>query len=251
MRPFTYTRAQDVAGAVALATRETGSKFLGGGTNLLDLMKMGVEQPAHLVDITRLPLAGIEEKPDGLRIGAMARNSDVAAHPLIVRRYPLLSEALLAGASPQIRNMATVGGNLLQRTRCYYFYDPSYKECNKRVPGSGCAAIAGYNRNHAILGTSEHCIATHPSDMAVALTALDARVVVAGRQGERSVPITAFYRLPGDTPQIETEAGRNDHGRGYSDASRWRSFALCQGAGPELIRVCAGFGRGAGRYWAG
>lgn len=205
MIPFTYSRATDVADAVALASREPGSKFLGGGTNLVDLMKMGVEHPAHLIDITRLPLATVEETPDGMRIGAMARNSDVAANPLVLRRYPLLSQALLSGASPQIRNMATVGGNLLQRTRCFYFYDPTYRECNKRVPGSGCAALHGYNRIHGILGTSDHCIATHPSDMAVALTALNARIVVHGPQRERTIPITSFYRLPGDTPQIEND----------------------------------------------
>jgi len=204
MRPFAYSSPGDVAEAIA-SGGETGAKFLGGGTNLLDLMKMGVENPAHLIAIGRLPLAGIEEKADGIRIGAMAKNSEVAAHPLVAQRYPLLSQALLSGASPQIRNMATVGGNLLQRTRCFYFYDPSYKECNKRSPGSGCAAIHGYNRIHAILGASDRCIATNPSDMAVALTALDARIIVRGAQRERSIPIHAFYRLPGDTPEIENE----------------------------------------------
>jgi xanthine dehydrogenase YagS FAD-binding subunit len=212
MRPFSYSLATDVSSALELSSREAGAKFLGGGTNLVDLMKMGVEHPSHLVDITRLPMSGIEEKPDGIRIGAMARNSTVAAHPLITQRYPLLSQALLSGASPQVRNMATIGGNLLQRTRCYYFYDPSYAECNKRVPGSGCAAIGGLNRIHAILGTSEHCIATHPSDMAVALVALDARIVIAspGAQRERIVPIGAFYKLPGNTPQIENELKRGE-----------------------------------------
>jgi xanthine dehydrogenase YagS FAD-binding subunit len=205
MRPFTYLRPHEAADAVAQVSRESGAKFLGGGTNLLDLMKMGVEHPAHLVDITRLPFGGIEEKAGGLRIGAMAKNSEVAANPIVLSRYAVLSEALLSGASPQVRNMATVGGNLLQRTRCYYFYDPTYKECNKRAPGSGCAAIQGYNRMHAILGASDHCIATHPSDMAVALTALDARIAIQGPQHERTVPITAFYRLPGDKPEIETE----------------------------------------------
>jgi xanthine dehydrogenase YagS FAD-binding subunit len=204
MKPFTYSRPADVSGALS-ATGQTGTKFLGGGTNLLDLMKMGVEHPAHLVDICRLPLNAVEEKAGGIRIGAMARNSDVASHALIRQRYPLLSQALLSGASPQIRNMATIGGNLLQRTRCYYFYDSTYAECNKRVPGSGCAAIHGYNRIHAILGASEHCIATHPSDMAVALSALDAHVVVQSSRGERSIPIDTFYRLPGATPEIETD----------------------------------------------
>jgi xanthine dehydrogenase YagS FAD-binding subunit len=205
MRPFAYSRPADVAGAVSLGSRQAGAKFLGGGTNLVDLMKMGVEHPEHLIDISRLPLTGIEERAGGIRIGAMARNSEVAAHPLVMQRFAVLSEALLSGASPQIRNMATVGGNLLQRTRCFYFYDPSYKECNKRAPGSGCAAIHGFNRIHAILGASDRCIATHPSDMAVALTALEARIVISGAHGERTVPIGAFYRLPGETPQIETD----------------------------------------------
>ena len=164
---------------------------------------MGVEHPAHLIDITRLPLTQIEEHGGGVRIGALTRNSEVAAHPLIVQKYPVLSQAILAGASPQLRNMATTGGNLLQRTRCFYFYDPTYTECNKRVPGSGCAAMQGYNRIHAILGGSDHCIATYPGDMAVALTALGARVVIRGSQGERTTPIDVFYRLPGNTPQIE------------------------------------------------
>ena len=180
------------------------AKFLGGGTNLVDLMKTGAEKPAQLIDITRLPLNTIEEHQGGVRIGALVKNSDAAHHDLIRLRYPVLSQALLLGASAQLRNMATMGGNLLQRTRCYYFYDASYAECNKRNPGSGCAAIHGVNRIHAILGTSEHCIATHPSDMAVALTALDAVVQVKGPKGERSVALQDFYRLPGSTPQIET-----------------------------------------------
>jgi xanthine dehydrogenase YagS FAD-binding subunit len=205
MRPFTYSRANDITDAIALANHQPESKFLGGGTNLVDLMKMGVENPAHLVDVTRLPLTQIEERAGVLRIGAMVRNNEVAEHPLIRQRYSVLSKAILAGASPQIRNMATTGGNLLQRTRCFYFYDPSYAECNKRVPGSGCAALHGYNRIHAILGGSDHCIATYPGDMAVALTALDARVVVRGAHGERSIPIQTFYKLPGTTPHIETD----------------------------------------------
>ncbi len=203
MRPFTYTRAAAVSDAVS-AIREPESKFLGGGTNLIDLMKMGVERPAHLVDITRVPLTDVAEHQGGVRIGAMARNSDVAAHPLIRRRYPVLSEALLAGASPQLRNMATMGGNLMQRTRCYYFYDPSYNECNKRKPGSGCAALHGYNRIHAILGASPYCIATHPSDMCVALAALEAVIQVSSPRGERAIPIAAFHRLPGTTPHLDT-----------------------------------------------
>ena len=210
MRPFGYSRPTQVAEAIAQERRQPETKFLGGGTNLVDLMKMGVEQPAHLVDITRLPLAQIQEHPNGIRIGALARNSEVAAHPLILQKHPVLSQAILAGASPQIRNMATTGGNLLQRTRCFYFYDPSYTECNKRVPGSGCAAIQGYNRIHAILGGSEQCIATYPGDMAVALTALNARVVVTGPQGERTIPIDEFYRLPGNTPHIEHDLKRDE-----------------------------------------
>ena len=204
MRPFAYTRSASVADAISAIDGARDAKFLGGGTNLVDLMKMGVEQPAQLIDITRLPLSKIEERANGIRIGATALNRDVASHPLIRARYTVLAEAILSGASPQIRNMATNGGNLLQRTRCFYFYDPTYAECNKRVPGSGCAAIHGYNRIHAILGTSNQCIATHPSDMAVALTALDAVVQVEGSGGERSIPITKFYRLPGATPELET-----------------------------------------------
>lgn len=166
-------------------------------------MKEGVEQPDRLIDITRIQLSQIQPTANGVRIGALAKNSDTANHPLIRTRYPLLSQALLAGASPQLRNMASVGGNLLQRTRCYYFYDTS-APCNKRQPGSGCAAIEGYNRIHGILGTSDQCIATHPSDMCVALAALDAVVQVSGAEGDRAIPFAEFHRLPGDTPQIET-----------------------------------------------
>jgi xanthine dehydrogenase YagS FAD-binding subunit len=204
MRSFTYSRASSIDDAVAFQARHPEAKFIGGGTNLVDLMKMGVERPATLIDITRLPLADIEARGDGVRIGATARNSTVANHPLIRDRYPILAQALLAGASGQIRNMATVGGNLLQRTRCYYFYDPSYTECNKRTPGSGCAAMTGYNRIHSILGASDQCIATHPGDMPVALSALEATIQVKGPQGERGIPFHDFYSLPGTTPQIET-----------------------------------------------
>lgn len=204
MNPFAYLRPASVDEALTSGAASPTSKYLGGGTNLVDLMKMGVEHPDTLINVSQLPLSTIESKGDGVRIGAMARNSAVSTHPLIRDRYPLLAQALLAGASPQIRNMATVGGNLLQRTRCPYFYDSSYKECNKRVPGSGCAAQTGYNRSHAIVGGSDHCIATHPSDMAVALAALDATVQVTGSHGERSIPIANFHRLPGNTPQIET-----------------------------------------------
>lgn len=205
MLPFTYSRASSVDNGIASLQKQQGAKFLAGGTNLVDLMKMGVEQPTVLIDIARLPLDKIEEHEGGIRIGAMARNSDAANHPLIRQRYPVLAQALLAGASPQIRNVATMGGNLLQRTRCFYFYDPSYRECNKRAPGSGCAAIQGYNRIHAILGASDRCVATHPSDMAVALAALEAVIFVRGAQGERTIPFADFYRLPGETPHIETE----------------------------------------------
>jgi xanthine dehydrogenase YagS FAD-binding subunit len=206
VNPFTYTRTSDASQAVAAIAAKPKTKFLGGGTNLIDLMKMGVETPAQLIDINRLPLAQVEELPDGkgVRIGALARNSDVAAHPLILQRYPVLSQAFLAGASPQLRNMATVGGNLMQRTRCYYFYDPAFPKCNKRNPGSGCGALEGYNRIHAILGQSDQCIATNPSDMNVALAALEAVVRVQGPKGEREIPIADFHRLPGRTPNVDT-----------------------------------------------
>lgn len=203
MNPFRYQRPADTAAALAATTAD--SKFLGGGTNLIDLMKNGVEKPPALIDINRLPLAAIEPLPGGgLRIGATARNSDTANHPLVGQRYPLLSQAILSGASPQLRNLATNGGNLLQRTRCPYFMDTGFPQCNKRIPGSGCAAIQGFNRMHAIFGASEHCIAVHPSDMAVALAALDATVRVIGAQGERTIPIRDSHRLPGATPNIDT-----------------------------------------------
>ncbi|MEU6327923.1 xanthine dehydrogenase family protein subunit M [Streptomyces sp. NPDC047049] len=204
MRPFTYERAMDVQAAVA-AVSTAGAKFISGGTNLLDLMKLDIERPSHLVDISRLPLRDIEELPDGgLRIGAQAGNSDVAADARVRTRYPVLSQALVSGASGQLRNKASTGGNLLQRTRCPYFYDTA-AGCNKRTPGSGCSAIGGFNRIHAVLGTSASCIATHPSDMAVAMTALEAEIELLAADGAvRRVAITDFYRLPGDTPHIET-----------------------------------------------
>jgi xanthine dehydrogenase YagS FAD-binding subunit len=204
VRPFSYTRAGSVDDAIKAFSAHPETRFVGGGTNLLDLMKMGVERPAHLVDINRLPLAEITEHEGGVRMGTLARNTDAANHELIRFRYPVLSQAILAGASQQLRNMATMGGNLLQRTRCYYFYDPSYGECNKRTPGSGCAAMKGVNRIHAILGASNSCIATHPSDMCIALAALDATVQVTGPNGSRSIAMADFHRLPGDTPQHET-----------------------------------------------
>jgi xanthine dehydrogenase YagS FAD-binding subunit len=212
MTPFTYSRAASTEQAVEAMTAGRHAKFLGGGTNLIDLMKMEVETPDRLIDITRLPCAQIEELPGGrgVRLGALARNSDVAEHPLITQRYPVLSQALLAGASPQLRNMATVGGNLMQRTRCPYFYDPAFPACNKRRPGSGCAALHDYNRMHAILGQSESCIATNPSDMNVALAALDAVVRVRGPRGERQIPIAEFHRLPGDTPQQDTNLASDE-----------------------------------------
>jgi xanthine dehydrogenase YagS FAD-binding subunit len=205
MKAFTYERATSSEAAIAAASR-AGAKFISGGTNLLDLMKLEIEQPSHLVDISRLPLGEIEELQDGgLRIGAQAANSDAAADERVRTRYPVLTQALVAGASGQLRNMASVGGNLLQRTRCPYFYYMTADGCNKREPGSGCAAIGGFNRNHAILGASDACIATHPSDMAVAMTALDAQVELLGANGStRSVPLVDFHRLPGDTPHIET-----------------------------------------------
>lgn len=204
MRPFTYERATDPHAAILAASRP-GAKFISGGTNLLDLMKVDVERPVHLVDISRLPMRAIEETPEGgLRIGAQMPNADVAADRRVRTRYPVLSEALLAGASGQLRNKASTGGNLLQRTRCPYFYDTG-ADCNKRSPGSGCAAIGGFNRVHAILGASDACIAVHPSDMAVALVSLDAEVeLLAADETARRVPIGEFHRLPGDTPHIET-----------------------------------------------
>lgn len=204
MREFGYERAFDVSGAVALLGSGPDARFLGGGTNLVDLMKAGVERPALLVDVRELPLDGIEfTQGGGLRIGATVTNSDLAAHPEVRRHYPALAQAVLAGASGQLRNMATVGGNLLQRTRCGYFTDIS-KPCNKRSPGSGCPAVDGEHHNHAILGASAHCIAVHPSDMAVALAAFDAVVSYETGDGTGELPISAFYRPVGDTPHIET-----------------------------------------------
>ncbi len=204
MKPFSYVRAQDLGGAVAALAEAPNAAFLAGGTNLVDLMKLGVMEPEVLVDVRRLTSDSIEELPDGgVHIGAAVTNSDLAADRTICSRYPALSQALLAGASGQLRNLATTGGNLLQRTRCVYFYDTT-TPCNKREPGSGCSAIEGHNKNHAILGTSEHCVATHPSDMAVAMAALDAFVNVHGPDGERRVPIEELHRLPGDEPQRDT-----------------------------------------------
>ncbi len=204
MRSFTYARP-DAAPEAARAGAGAGAAFIGGGTNLLDLMKLQVMTPSQLVDVNRLGLDRIEETSDGgLRIGATVRNTDLAGDARVRERYAVLSRALLSGATGQLRNKATTAGNLLQRTRCYYFTDVAMP-CNKRVPGSGCAAIGGFNRIHAILGASEACIATHPSDMAVAMRALDAVVETIGPDGRtRSIPLAAFHRLPGDTPQVET-----------------------------------------------
>jgi xanthine dehydrogenase YagS FAD-binding subunit len=205
MKPFTYERATSPAGAAASAARLKGAKFVAGGTNLLDLMKLQIETPEHLIDVNGLSLDKIEPTPEGgLRIGALVRNTDLAADPRVRRDYGVLSRALLAGASGQLRNKATTAGNLLQRTRCPYFYDTN-QACNKRQPGSGCAAIGGFSRQHAVIGASEACIATHPSDMAVAMRALDASVETVSPNGAaRKIPIADLHRLPGDTPDVET-----------------------------------------------
>src|SRR4051794_23136994 len=207
---FQYQRASDVAEAVRQISADPAAKIIAGGTNLIDLMKEDVERPSRLIDISRLPLKTVEETEDGgLRIGALVPNSDLAYHPLVGQRYPMLASALLAGASQQLRNMASTGGNLLQRTRCFYFYDTA-TPCNKRDPGSGCSAIGGINRINAILGTSDACIATHPSDMCVALAALEAKVHVAGPSGERVIAFADFHRLPGDTPHRDTNLNPNE-----------------------------------------
>ncbi len=202
MNPFDYVRAREVSGAISSGSR-ADAKFIAGGTNLVDLMKCGVERPAHLVDVNDLKLAGIERISGGIRIGAMARMSDVARHPLVLQSAPAVSQALLASASPQLRNAASIGGNLMQRTRCAYFRELTFAPCNKRNPGSGCAAIDGENRMHAVLGGSESCIATHPSDLAVAVAALDAVLTLHGPHGDRQVAAADFHLLPGTTPQME------------------------------------------------
>jgi len=211
MRPFTYERARTPAEAAAAAARQPGSKFIAGGTNLLDLMKLQIETPTHLVDVNGLALDKIEPTADGgLRIGALVRNTDLAADPRVRRDYAVLSRALLAGASGQLRNKATTAGNLLQRTRCPYFYDTN-QPCNKRQPGSGCSALGGVSRQHAVIGASEACIATHPSDMAVAMRVLDATAETVRPDGQmRRIPIADFHRLPGNTPQVETALERGE-----------------------------------------
>jgi xanthine dehydrogenase YagS FAD-binding subunit len=205
MKAFTFERPDTVVAAAKAVAGKPGAKFIAGGTNLIDLMKLQVEKPTHLVDVNRLPLASVEDTGDGgLRIGALVRNSDLAADPRVRKNYGVLSRALLAGASGQLRNKATTAGNLLQRTRCYYFYDIT-KPCNKRDPGSGCSALEGFNRIHAVVGASEDCIAVHPSDMAVALRALDAKVETVTSEGEpETIPLADLHRLPGTTPEIET-----------------------------------------------
>jgi xanthine dehydrogenase YagS FAD-binding subunit len=202
MEPFKFVRVQDNQAAIRSAVIDQ-SKFIAGGTNMLDLMKLNIETPKQVIDINKLQLYKIEELQNGgIRIGALVKNSDLAYHPFIKKNFPVLSEALLSGASPQLRNMASVGGNLMQRTRCPYFYNTDFA-CNKRVPGSGCAAINGYNRNNAVLGTSDKCIATHPSDMCVAMAALGAIIHMQGAKGVRTIPFNDFHLLPGQTPHIE------------------------------------------------
>ncbi|CAM3835501.1 xanthine dehydrogenase family protein subunit M [Mucilaginibacter galii] len=210
MNKFTYASVSTTDAAIAEMDEHDSPKFIAGGTNLLDLMKVNVENPDHLIDITQIAFNQIEATADGgLRLGALVTNADTAWNEEVEKRYPLLSKAILAGASPQLRNMATNGGNLMQRTRCYYFYDTA-TPCNKREPGSGCSAIGGYNRILAILGTSEHCIATHPSDMCVALVALGATINITGINGDRTIPITEFHRLPGDRPDLDNTLQAGD-----------------------------------------
>ncbi|HEY8956991.1 xanthine dehydrogenase family protein subunit M [Chitinophaga sp.] len=209
MNQFSYVRPASLKAAVDAVAKDNSARFIAGGTNLLDLMKSGVMIPEKLVDINRLPLKDIQLNGNTLHIGALALNSELAAHELVTTHHPLLSQALLAGASQQLRNMATVGGNMMQRTRCTYFYDTTMP-CNKRSPNSGCGAIGGINRMHAIFGASESCIAVHPSDMCVALAALDATVLVTGPKGNRRIPFTDFHRLPGNTPQLDNNLAKGE-----------------------------------------
>jgi xanthine dehydrogenase YagS FAD-binding subunit len=203
MNPFQYVRPAKGKAAIALLAKDPKAMFIAGGTNLVDLMKRGILAPEKLVDINKLPWQKIEKTSTGIRLGALTRNSEVAENPLVREKQPLLAQAILAGASVQLRHMATTGGNMMQRTRCYYYYDTAFP-CNKRIPGSGCSALAGYNRIHAIFGFSDQCIAVHPSDMCVALTALEATVLVAGPRGERRIPFGDFHRLPGNQPDLDT-----------------------------------------------
>lgn len=270
MNRFTYSRTHSILQTLDEMARGNGTKFIAGGTNLIDLMRADVVSADHLIDITQLDLAQIEETPDGgLLIGALAKNADTAYHDKVQTKYPLLAKAILAGASPQLRNMATNGGNLLQRTRCYYFYDTA-APCNKRVPGQGCSALQGFNRIHAVLGHSEHCIATHPSDMCVALAALDANVKVISKRGERTIPFSEFHRLPGDSPEIDTtlawdelvtsiELPSNRYAEHYQYIKvrdrRSYSFALVSVAaaleldGDRIIKGCLALGGVAHKPW--
>jgi xanthine dehydrogenase YagS FAD-binding subunit len=246
VRPFRYDRAEDISGAVATLAGERAGVFLAGGTNLVDLMKLGVMEPDVLVDVRRLTSAEIEDLPDGgLRIGAAVTNSDLAADGRVRSRYPVLSQALLSGASGQLRNLATTGGNLLQRTRCAYFYDTT-TPCNKREPETGCSALDGCNKDHAILGASRHCVATHPSDMAVAMTALDALVRTQGPGGVREIPITELYRLPGQEPQRDTTLQHAElitavdlPPLGFSSSSRYRKVRERASYAFALVSVAA------------
>ena len=245
MNPFQYERASDVSMALTAGAR-AGAQYLGGGTNLVDLMRETIERPDVLVDVTGLSRDIEETKGGGLKIGGGVKNTAVAADRRVRERFPLLAQAILAGASAQIRNMATVGGNLMQRTRCLYFYDDAAR-CNKRTPGDGCDARDGFNRNHAVLGASESCVATHPSDMCVALAALDAVVTVKGKNGSRDIPLIAFHRLPGDTPQVDTvlEPGELIIASDLAAERDRRALVLSQGARSRLLRLrpCLG-GRG-------
>jgi len=269
MQVFRYSQARSVEGAVEVAAR-SGGAFIAGGTTLVDLMKLDVLQPQSIVDINGLPLDRVESLPSGgLRIGAMARNSDLADHPAVRRQYAVLSEALLSGASPQLRNMATTGGNLLQKTRCYYYRDVNYP-CNKRQPGSGCAALDGFNRIHAILGGSEHCVATHPSDMAVAMMALEATVHTQGPKGERAIALDEFYFVPGNTPERENvlvpgelithvtlpplAAGTRSHYLKLRDRAQYEfalasSAVVAQVSGGRIQRVRIAFGGVGTKPW--
>ena len=245
MKSFTYERARNPADAAAAALRNPDTKFIAGGTNLLDLMKLEIETPAHLIDVNGLSLDKIEPTAEGgLRIGALVRNTDLAADSRVRRDYGVLSRALLAGASGQLRNKATTAGNLLQRTRCPYFYDTN-QPCNKRRPGSGCAAIGGFSRQHAVVGASEACIATHPSDMAVAMRALDATVETVRPDGAtRTIPIAEFHRLPGDTPHVETALSPGELITAVTlPKPVGGTTSLSQGARSRLLCLCAGLGR--------
>ncbi len=243
MIAFDYKRAESVPDAVEACAGHPGARFIAGGTNLLDLMKIEVETPRHLVDIGGLDLRSIEETPDGLRVGALVTNADLAANMIVRSRYGVLSRALLAGASAQLRNKATTAGNLLQRTRCYFFYDTA-SPCNKRKPGSGCSAIGGYNRIMAILGTSEHCIASHPSDMAVAMRALDAELESVTPSGERrSRTLEQLYRPPGDTPHLEHQLEPGELILSIRlPPPTSRQAAVPQGARSCVVRVRSGIG---------